>query len=113
MNIFEPTTSYYILSFAVSSVIILLAVLLLGIRVSNDDRLANFDVARKYLSLSYFVLGMAGFIRFFSQQEVVDKLLLASITLIIASLQALLFTYTILTLIQPMHVKKKHIFIQL
>ena len=113
MNIFEPAIFYCILSFAVSSVILLLAVLLLGIRVPPNESLTNFNDARKYLALSYFVLSIAGFIRFFSQGEAENQLQLASCTLIIGSLQALLFTYTILTLIQPLYIKTKQIYTQL
>lgn len=113
MDIFEPITFYYILTFATSSIIIILAIMLLGIHIPFDDRLSNFRIARNYLSLSYLVLGISSLIGFFSQQEAKDKVLLASCTLIIASYQALLFTYTLLTLIQPLYIKQKHIFVQL
>lgn len=113
MDIFDPITFYYILTFAVSSVIIILGAMLLGIHIQSDDRLNSFRIARRYLSFSYFILGISGFIVFFLQQETENKSLLASCTLIIASYQALSFTYTILALIQPLYVRRKMIYIQL
>lgn len=112
MDIFDPATFYYILSFATSSIIIVLAAMLLGVHISNDEKLIQFRLAKKYLSLSYFVLGISGFASFFSQQEAEDETLMATCVLIIASYQALLFTYTILALIQPLYIKRKQIFIQ-
>jgi len=113
MNLFEPVAFYYILSFATSSVIVVLAAMLSGIHIPSDKRLNNFRSARNFLSLSYFVLGISGFVSFFTQQEAEDKILRASSTLIIASYQALFFTYTILVLIQPLFIKRKVILVQL
>lgn len=113
MNISEPVTFYYILTFTTSSIIILLAVMLFGIHIPIDEKLSHFRLSRKYLALSYFILGLSGFGSFFSQKEANDAPLLATLTLIVASYQALLFTYTILALIQPLYVKRKPILSQL
>lgn len=113
MNLFEPVPFYYVLTFATSSVIMVLAAMLAGMHIPPDERLSNFRTARFYLSLSYLVLGISGFFSFFMQREAEDKMLLASSTLVIASYQALLFTYTILALIQPLYVKRRMIVWQL
>ncbi len=113
MNLFEPVPFYYVLTFATSSVIMVLAAMLAGMHIPSDERLSNFRTARFYLSLSYLVLGISGFFSFFMQREAEDKMLLASSTLVIASYQALLFTYTILALIQPLYVKRRMIVWQL
>lgn len=113
MNLFEPVSSYYVLTFATSSVIMVLAAMLAGMHIPPDEKLSNLRSARFYLSLSYLVLGISGFFSFFIQRETEDKMLLASSTLVIASYQALLFTYTILALIQPLYVKRRMIVWQL
>lgn len=113
MDILDPNTFYYTLTFATSFTIIILMVMLLAIHVQPDKKLDSFRLAKKYLSLAYFILGLSGFISFFTQQEAENRSLLTSCTLIIASFQALLFTYTILVLIQPLYVRRKQILIQL
>lgn len=113
MDLFDSNTFYYTLSFATASIILVLAVMLLAIHVPSDKRLSNFRFAKRYLSFSYFILAVSGFIGFFSQQEADDRVLLVTCTLIIASYQALLFTYTILALIQPLYIKQKNIIFQL
>ncbi|MFV0468219.1 MAG: helix-turn-helix domain-containing protein [Dysgonomonas sp.] len=113
MNIFDLVIFYYVLTFATSFTIIILAVMLLNIHIQINEKLYSFNLSKKYLSLSYFILGISGLISFFSQQETENKLLLASSTLIVASYQALLFTYTILALIQPLYIKRKQILVQL
>ncbi len=110
MDAFDIVTIHYIVIFATSYVIIILALMLLSMHILPDEKLNSFRFARKYLSLSYFVLGLSGFISFFSQQ---DGDLFACCVLVIASYQALLFTYTILALIQPHYIKRKTISIQL
>ena len=113
MDIFDPVTFYYILTFAISFTVTILGVMLLGLHIAPGKELDNLRFSRNYLAISYFVLGISGFVSFLSQQETENESLLASCTLIIASYQALLFTYTILALIQPLYIKRKQIFIQL
>lgn len=113
MDILDPIIFYYILTFGISLTIIVLGEMLLGLHVAPDKRLNNLRFTRNCLAVSYFILGISGFVGFFSQQEAEDELLLASSTLVIASYQALLFTYTILALIQPLYLRRKQIIIQL
>ena len=75
--------------------------MLAGIHVSADQKLNSFRLAKQYLALSYFILGSFNLFGFLGQKEAQDPALLSSITLLIASYQALLFTSTILVLIQP------------
>lgn len=113
MDIFDPVTFYYILTFAISFTVTILGVMLLGLHIVPDKELDNLRFLRNYLAISYFVLGISGFVSFLSQQETENESLMASCTLIIASYQALLFTYTILALIQPLYIRRKQIFVQL
>jgi AraC-like DNA-binding protein len=87
--------------------------MLLGLHIVPGKELDNLRFSRNYLAISYFVLGISGFVSFLSQEETENESLMVSCTLIIASYQALLFTYTILALIQPLYIKRKQIFIQL
>ncbi len=113
MDIFDPVTFYYILTFAISFMVTILGVMLLGLHIVPDKELNNLRFSRNYLAISYFVVAISGFVSFLSQQETENELLMASCTLIIASYQALLFTYTILALIQPLYIKRRQIFVQL
>lgn len=113
MDIFDPVIFYYILTFAISFTIVILGIMLLCLHIIPDKTLDNLRFTRSYLAISYFVLAISGFISFFSQQEAENQSLMASCTLIIASYQALLFTYTILALIQPLYIRRKQILIQL
>ncbi|MFV0539264.1 MAG: helix-turn-helix domain-containing protein [Dysgonomonas sp.] len=113
MDIFDPVIFYYILTFAISFTIIILGIMLLGLHIAPDKTLDNLRFTRNYLAISYFVLAISGFVSFFFQEEAENQPLMASCTLIIASYQALLFTYTILALIQPLYIKRKQILIQL
>ncbi len=113
MDIFDPVTFYYILTFAISFTVTILGIMLLGLHIAPGKELDNLRFSRNYLAISYFVLGISGFVSFLSQQETENESLMASCTLIIASYQALLFTYTILALIQPLDIKSKQIFVQL
>lgn len=104
MNMFDLVT-HYILAFASSSVIATAGGLLLGIHMPKREEWKNLRVARIYLSISYFILAAFGFLSFFMQAEAEDPQLLDTCTLFIASYQALLFTMTLLSFIQPLYVR--------
>lgn len=83
--------------------------MLAGLYVPADRKLDSFHRAKQYLALSYFILGCISFVSFFSQKEAQYPSLLSATTLLVASYQALLFTSTILVLIQPLSVKRKFV----
>lgn len=99
--------THYTLTFASSSVIATAGGLLLGIHMPNSEEWRNLRVARIYLSISYFILAAFGFFSFFMQAEADNPQLLDACTLFIASYQALLFTMTLLSFIQPLYVRFK------
>lgn len=99
--------THYTLTFASSSVIATAGGLLLGIHMPNSEEWKNLRVARIYLSISYFILAAFGFLSFFMQAEADNPQLLDACTLFIASYQALLFTMTLLSFIQPLYVRFK------
>lgn len=101
------TDIHYLLTFASSSVILTLALLLKVILLPRTDPWRKLRMARKYLSLSYLILAGFGFLSVFMGNEANDPMLLAVSTLFIASFQALLFTATILVFIQPKFVQKR------
>lgn len=104
---------HHILVFTQAFVIVLLALMLCVIYIPKNNDLSDFTSARKYLAYSYFFLGIVGFIKFFTQKEESNTLLSSALVLIIAFYQALLFTYTVLTLIQPLYVRQRQIITQL
>lgn len=101
--------THYILTFGSSSVTLVLAFLLLGIRIPKNEALKKLRVARNYLSLSYFILAGFGFVCYFMHIEAEKDAVLMASTLFAASYQAFLFTATLLTFIRPVYVKKRFI----
>ncbi len=102
----ENLITHYILTFGSSSVILISGFLLLGIRIPDIEKFKKLYTAKKYLSLSYFILAVFGFISYFMQVEAEKDPVLMASTLYIASYQALLFTTASLVFIQAPSLKK-------
>ena len=105
--------THYTLTFGSSAIILVLFFLLSGIRIPEEENLKKLLTGRKYLSLSYFILAIAGFLSYFAQTEAENDPVLISSTLFIASYQALLFTATSLIFIQAASVRKKLVITQI
>lgn len=102
-----------ILTFGSSSIILVLGFLLLGVRIPKEKKLRKLHIARKYLSLSYFILAGVGLFRFFMHIGTKKDFILIALTLFIAAYQALLFTSISLTFIRIESLNKKSIYSQL
>lgn len=103
----EPLYSQLMLSAAVG--ITLLAALLLNIRIPHDKRLTKLRTARKYLTISYFVLAGLNLVSYCTGY---DAELDRANTLAVAPYQALLMTMTLLVFIRPDRVQVKSFYLQ-
>jgi AraC-like DNA-binding protein len=102
----DKLITHYVLTFGSSSIILVLGFLLLGIRIPETENFKKLHTARKYLSFSYFILAVFGFISYFMHIEAENNPVLTASTLFVASYQALLFTTTSLVFIQTLSLKK-------
>ena len=95
-----------ILDFGSSCGIIMLSFLLGSIQIRKEEGLKKLRIARRYLTLSYFILAGFGFLSYFMNIEAENNPAFKSSILFVSSYQALLFTGTLLTFIYPDYVKK-------
>lgn len=103
----EIKTIYELLTFLQSFVVSLLGLIMLGYPIAMKYQLKSIRISQILLALSYLVLGTAGFIELYSTPHDTDPVLVTTITLIAASFQACLFTFTLLTLINPVYITHK------
>lgn len=87
------------------------AVLMLGMQVPRNERWRGFRRMRAIMVASYVVLSASEFATSIMQMEEDSPDLLAAVTLIVAACQALLFTATSLTFIDPLIVGKKRLMV--
>lgn len=107
MQIQNIQDTYYILT-AISAVVILtLSFLLASIRLPQNIECLKFNSARRYLSLSYFILGLSGLISSVLPNEACQPTEMLLITACVASFQSLLFTSTHIVFVQPDAIRKK------
>ena len=90
----------YILTTLLSAVIILvMGFCLLVVSVPQDAELRNYRISRRFLAVAYIVLSSVGFWETFGESGAgEDRSVVMACTLIAASFQALLFTFSITTL---------------
>jgi AraC-type DNA-binding domain-containing proteins len=67
----------------------------------EDENPGQLSAARNYLALSFLILAGISFVSYFMKSEAENQQLLSALTLWIGSYQALLFTLTSITFIQP------------
>lgn len=97
-------TPYEHLTFLQSFVVLLLGLIMLGYLLAMKYHIKSIRISQTLLALSYLILGTAGFIELYSAPHDTDPALVTTITLIAASFQACLFTFTFLTLIDPAYI---------
>lgn len=97
------------LSFVSAVATTVAALLMAGIRVPHTKRWRSYRRMRTILVTSYLVLSLSNFITSLLQAEEDSPELLATVTLIVASLQALLFTATCLTFVRPLIVTRRRL----
>lgn len=95
-----PQFTPYILTTLLSSVVILIiGVCLLLVSVPREPALRNYRISRRFLAGAYIALAAVGQWEVWGGIESDGDAVVMAFTLIAASVQALLFTFTIITLI--------------
>ena len=89
---------YLPLSFASGVVITTLAFISLLVRIEPDEESRKIRFARAILAASYFLLAVPDWLNVFGLNDSDD---IAAATIVSASIQSLLFTFTLITMIQP------------
>ncbi len=107
-----------ILILASASIIATLGVILMGIRIPSGKEWKNLGATRGYLALSCFLLAAINILSYLNERyPVADIAHLDAIkdivVLVFASWQAMMFTMTLLTFIQPLYLNKKDVAQQL
>ena len=89
---------YLPLSFASGVAITTLAFILLLVRIEPGEESRKIRVARAILAASYFLLAVPDWLNVFGLNDSDD---IVAATIVSASIQSLLFTFTLITMIQP------------
>ena len=110
----NPIHPYPYISLISVVLILIFGLCLLGAASPPEREFRNYRIARRLLSCSYFILAIAGLPELFMETNHGDVTpLILTITLIIASLQALLFTFSTITLIDMRFMTTKRVLRQL
>lgn len=105
---YDPHSVYYLMLLVSSAIILILSVLLMGIHMPKNGAWTKLRRAQKYLSLSYMIMGAAGFGEIlFDQTD--NMLVMVVYTAFIMAFQGLLFTATFLVILQPSFVKIRRV----
>lgn len=99
-----PMDAYLTLSFASGLVITTLGVIMSLVRIERNEESRKIRVARLILVLSYFLLAVPDWLSINGLNGVEDKV---AATIVSASIQSLLFTFTIMAMIQPGFLTRK------
>lgn len=108
MNI--PDSAYTVSVFTLSLVSFILSCCFLSIRIPKIVSLQNYRTSRRILAVAYFVVGALSITKLIciTNQEAKDYTYI--FTLIIASVQALLFTSTLIVLVNIRFITRKKIY---
>lgn len=100
----------YLLIVLLSAVVVAVqAFSLLGGHIPDVPEMVKYRTSRRILAISYLLLALPGFIELLFQDSAANVQSVEILTLITASFQALLFTFSLITLIQPDYVTWKRI----
>ena len=106
----------YIIILLKSAVPLLLSAMMFFQKVPNIVELKNYKTSLRVLSAAYFLLGTTNLIHFFAVDQNTTKfglLVFSGIYAIVSSFQALLFSYSLIILINAFYVTKKRLIIRL
>lgn len=101
---------YLPLSFASGVAITTLAFILLLVRIEPGEESRKIRVARAILAASYFLLAVPDWLNVFGLNDSED---ITAATIVSASIQSLLFTFTLITMIQPSLVTTRRILVNI
>lgn len=76
-----------------------MGILLFAVSVPRDPGLKNYRISRWFLTGAYIILSGFGWVEIFGEDDMGEPTVVMAFTLIAASYQAMLFTFSILTLI--------------
>lgn len=82
-------------------------------RIPSEETLKKYNLSRYILASSYIILGIFSCFKICVSSEYINIQLVHTFSLMTASFQAFLFTFTLLVLIQPRYVTLKRISIQM
>lgn len=99
---------YLLLSFASGVAITTLAFILLLVRIEPDEESRKIRFARAILAASYFLLAVPDWLNIYGLNDSED---IAAATIVSVSIQSLLFTFTLITMIRPSLVTMRRILI--
>ena len=102
--------SPYMLATLLSAIVILIAgIFLLTVAVPRDPGLKNYRISCRFLAGAYIVLSVIRLWGLFWGGESHDRMITMAVTLIIASFQSLLFTASIITLINAQFITSRKV----
>lgn len=102
--------SPYMLTTLLSAVVILiLGVSLMVVAVPSETELKNYRIARRFLAGAYIVLAAVGLWEVLGGIESEERLPILAFTLIAASFQSLLFTFSCITLINMQYMTARSV----
>ncbi len=99
---------YISITFAIGIVLAILGFMLLGIRIRVEERTVNLRISRGLISLACFMLALPAFIEFFFEGKLNVKFV-EIVTPAIATVQSMLFTFALLTFLQPTYMTRRQI----
>ena len=94
----------------------LLAFLMFFQKIPDMVELKNYKISLKVIAVAYLCLGIANVMHLFAEersQTEISSLVSAGIYVIVSALQALLFTFSLITLIDTYYVTRKRLITQL
>lgn len=114
-HMYSIFTDHHTISFSTSLAIILLGGVLLLMKIPYAIEWRLLKQVRIYLSISYLILGVAGFFSSFVDYDSKTTMLPLelAITLVVGSSQALLFMMTNLVFIRSSYVNRRNVFLNL
>ena len=99
-----PMDMYLTLSFASGVAITTLGVIMSLVRIERNEESQKIRIARLILVLSYFLLTVPDWLNIYGVNDAGDKV---AATIVSASIQSLLFTFTLIAMIQPGSLTRK------
>lgn len=97
---------YIFLSFVSGVVVTTLGIVLCLVRIEPNDDNRKIRISRLILAASYFLLSIPDWLNMSGANDAGDK---TAATIVSASIQSLLFTFTLITMIQPRFITGKRL----
>lgn len=106
MFLYSP---YMLITILSSFVILVMGICMLVTSIPPDAKLRNYRMARFFLAGAYIALGTVGLWEILGEMGSESQLPVMAFTLIVASFQALLFTFSIITLINMQYMTRRRV----